>query len=634
MRIFSCLFLMGASLLLRAQDLNVEFRSKFTWTNKTLANVWGYAQDDKEYALVGTKTGLSIVDVTNPDDPDEIVLLNGVSSSWREIKTYSHYAYVVSEGGDGVFIVDLEGLPTPPPPADRHSYFGNGAINGLLQKAHALHIDESAGYLYVYGSYLSNNSNGGKPLVFNLNVDPFNPSYVGVYTPPFSPVYAHDGYVDSDIMYSAHINAGKFAIVDMANKSAPVTLGTKSTPGNFTHNTWPNGNVLFTTDEVNSSFLTAYDVSDPDDITELDRIQSNPGSGSIVHNTHIINEYAVTSWYKDGITIVDVSRPSNLIQTGNYDTYPNDSGGGFNGCWGVYPYLPSGNILATNISAQGTQNGELFVLTPTYVRGCYLEGKVRQASNGQPIVGALVEIIGTDAEAATIAGGTYKTGWHESGNYDVRVSKTGFQTWNGSVALSNGDLTILDVALMTPAAVEMLRFDVQGEEDDAVLSWATATERDNKGFDIQHSIGSLNNWKSIGFVAGQGDADAVSEYRFKVDDLAPGQHFFRLRQVDFDGTDSYTDVRSLQVKNSAFWAEMWPNAVSSQSNLRLFSEKPQQVTVEILDATGYNMGISWNFLAEREMTLPIEVSVLPPGVYFTHIITEIGDDIVLRWVRQ
>ena len=92
--------------------------------------------------------------------------------------------------------------------------------------------------------------------------------------------------------------------------------------------------ILFTTDEVNSSYVASYDITDLSNIKELSKIQLNPGSGSIVHNTHTINNYEVVSWYKDGIAIIDVSHPDNMIITGYYDTYTQGSGGGFNGCWG------------------------------------------------------------------------------------------------------------------------------------------------------------------------------------------------------------------------------------------------------------------------------------------------------------
>ncbi|MFN0174930.1 MAG: choice-of-anchor B family protein [Saprospiraceae bacterium] len=634
MRQIFALIVLALPGLLVAQNINVTYQGKLTYANQSLANIWGYAAGGNEYALVGAKTGLSIVDVTDPTSPSEIVLIGGPSSDWREIKTYQHYAYVVSEGGGGVFIVDLTELPDPPPSSDYHNYNGDGAINGLLIKAHALHIDESAGYLYVYGSHLSNNSNQGKPLIFDLNADPYNPEYVGVYTPSFSPKYAHDGYADSDIMYSAHINAGKVAIVDMTDKSAPSTLATFTTTGAFTHNTWRNGNFLYTTDEISSSYLTAYDISDLDDIFEVDRIQSNPGSGSIVHNTYIYDDYAITSWYKDGFTIVDVSRPQNLIQIGNYDTYPNGQGNGFAGCWGVYPYLPSGNILASNIKKFNTNDGELWVLSPNYVRGCYLEGKITKASDGTPLSGARVEVLTTQINEPSNAAGLYKTGWHESGDYDVEVSKTGYQTWTGSVSLTNGVLTVLDVALLTAQAVEMLRFDAVLNDDDVHLSWATALERDNAGFEVQHSFGTTGNWQPLGFVSGKGDVDVLSEYQFEIQNLQPGKHFFRLRQIDFDGKANYTDVKTIQIRDLTFQADIFPNATSDRCTLHLFSEKPMDVTVEILDVTGYRMGLSWDFEIEHEMALPIDASILPAGIYYAHIITEIGDDVVVKWIKE
>ena len=77
---------------------------------------------------------------------------------------------------------------------------------------------------------------------------------------------------------------------NVTNKSAPVLVSYQTTPGAFTHNTWltDNSRILLTTDEVSNSYLTAYDIIDPYNITELDRIQSQfPSSGSIVHNTHV-----------------------------------------------------------------------------------------------------------------------------------------------------------------------------------------------------------------------------------------------------------------------------------------------------------------------------------------------------------
>ena len=430
-----------------AQNTNTAFRAKITYPGQTLANVWGYAAGGREYALAGGALGLIIVDVTNPDSPQQIVQIPGPNSLWKEIKTYKHYAYVVSEGGQGVQIVDLSGLPSPA--LNYHYYTGDGAIPNPVSKIHALHIDTTKGYLYLYGG---DAWSGGRARIFNLNPDPYNPHFVSIYNTSYSgnANYIHDGYVDNDTMYSAHIYNGFFSIVDMSDKSNPHLLATQPTPGLFTHNTWLSADrhVLFTTDEVNNSYLTAYDISDPSDIRLLDKIQSNPGSNSVVHNTHILGNFAVTSWYKDGFTIVDVTRPDNLVQVGNYDTYAG-SGGGTDGCWGVYPFLPSGTIVATNISALGTGNGELWVITPQYVRACYLEGKITDAVTGNPINGANVKILNTTPLTQENSGptGSYKTGQVQAGAFTVRIGKTGYQSVDAPVFLENGAVTPLDVEL-------------------------------------------------------------------------------------------------------------------------------------------------------------------------------------------
>lgn len=629
MRHLTSLLLCAFAPSLFAQNINVSLSSSLVYPTQSLANVWGYASGGNEYALVGAKNGLSIVNVTDPFNPDEIIQISGPSSSWREIKTYQHYAYVVSEGGGGVQIVNLSNLPGTN--LTYHSYTGNGAINNQLAKAHALHVDEIKGYLYVYGSNLF----GGRALIFNLNGDPYNPNYVGYFNSNFSGNhnYIHDGFVSNDIMYSAHVYGGFFSIVNMANKSNPTLVTTQPTPGLFTHNTWRSGNTLFTTDEVNNSFLAAYDISDPDDIALLDKIQSNPGSNSVVHNTHIINDYAVTSWYKDGITIVDVSRPANLVQVGNYDTYPNAAGGGFEGCWGVYPYLPSGNILATNIPVLNGNNGELFVLSPDYVRGCYVEGTITNGANGLPLSGVLVQLLGTNTSETSNAFGDYKMGQLQSGNFTAQVSKNGFVTQNISITLSNGAVTDLNVVLLPVGfPVEMTHFTAEAQGHDALLRWETASESDNAGFEVQHNAGS-NAWEAEGFVPGKGDSDKPARYEFRVPGLSPGTHFFRLKQIDDSGKSSFSDVRSLEIRGKSIFVSFRPNILTNASELFFRVENAASVQVEIFNAAGIPTGLSWEFDLEGETTVPVEAGHLPAGVYFAVIRTD-SERLVEQFVKM
>jgi len=426
-----------------SQNYNMQFRSKLAFPGQELANICGYWQNGNEYALVGGSQGLIIVDVTNPDQPKQIVQIPGPNNRWKEIKTLGHYCYVTSEGGQGVQVIDLSPLPSATLPSK--FYKGDGAIAGQLDRIHALHIDTSAAYLYAFGSGLFQ----GGAVVLDLQ-DPFNPVYAGKFD---AMGYIHDGYVDNDTLYAAHIYTGTLSIVDMRDKANPKVLGTVQTPGKFTHNAWLTADRkhILTTDEKTPSFVTSFDIQDPTDIKELDRVATGDGTTSIGHNTHVINDYTVTSWYTDGFTIVDAKRPGNLVEVARYDTWaPAFTGDFFQGCWGVYPYLPSGNIIASNISP-----AELYVVTPTYARAAYLEGIVKDAATGNPIAGALMELTTLGKKENTISDGTFKTGYHQAGTFSVTVSKFGYLPKTVSVNLAVGQVTALEVRLSQAASTNL-----------------------------------------------------------------------------------------------------------------------------------------------------------------------------------
>ncbi len=471
-------------------QLNVTLKANMPFPGKVLSNIGSYAANGKEYALVGTETGLSIVDVTVPTAPVNKFDVVGPTSDWREVKTWGSYAYVTTEGGNvGLQIVNLSYLPDS---IQVKTWKGSGAIANQINTIHALHID--AGYVYLYGTNLAN----GGPIIASLS-DPWNPVYLGQRAGS----YVHDGYVRNDTLWACHINAGYFSAIDVSNKANPILLNTQNTPLNFTHNSWLNteGSALFTTDEKSNTHLTAYDVRNINNITELGRVQSqNPGSNSIVHNTHIRNDYAITSWYKDGVVIHDVSRPDNMILVGWFDTSP-QSGDGFAGCWGVDPFLPSGNLVVSDIELG------LYVLAPNYIRGCYLEGIVTDSTTSFPINNALVEILSTSASKSTKITGVYKTGLAAAGSYSVRISKPGYitKTFN-NVNLVNGVLTTLNVQLATIGPP----ITVSGNVYNAITNQPVASAPvviTNSGSTYNVSTDAGGNFSIPGFI--QGDYDVA-----------------------------------------------------------------------------------------------------------------------------
>lgn len=404
--------------------------------NSNLSNLWGYVDEQgNEYALVGvngnfapfSNGGLSIVDVTDPTAPEEVYFRSAPVSIWREIKTWGNYAYVTTEAEAGLMIVDLSPLPesTNLPV----TFFQGEGWN----TSHSLFIDEN-GRLYLHGA----NRGAGGVIMYDLTENPMAPVEVGI----FDMWYCHDSYARGDTLYAAHIYDGIFSIVDVSDPAAPVLLGIQETPSLFTHNCWldDSGQFLYTTDEVNNAYVAAYDISDPSDIVEVDRLRSDGGSGAVPHNTYWLDHYLVTSYYTYGVAIYDATNPSNLVEVGHYDTSP-FSGEGFDGAWGVYPFLPSGNLLVSDIE-QG-----LFVLGPTYVRAAWMEGDVTNSVTSAPVVNATVTGVGTSQTTDLL--GHYSNGIVQAGTFTVTVSADGYNTATiPGVVLENGETTLLDVQLV------------------------------------------------------------------------------------------------------------------------------------------------------------------------------------------
>jgi choice-of-anchor B domain-containing protein len=566
--------------------VNITFRSKLGF-GMTGANICGYAKNGREYALVGNYQGMAIVDVTNPAAPTIFQQVTGLPSSWREIKVYRDYAYVTTEAdGSGLQIVDLTslGLATPMPTTTT-TFRSEGSLTNI-RRIHALHIDEDKGFVYLFGGVSdfttvigTTATTGGEAIVLDIKTDPLHPRYVGKSTGG----YIHDGYVRGDILYSGNIYAGLFSIVDFTDKANPITLNTQRTPTAFNHNTWlsDDSKTLFTTDENQGSYLGAYDVSNPKDIKFLDKIRTIAGNNAIVHNTHIINDFAVTSWYTEGVTIVDAHRPQNLVQVGQYDTY-GGSGSGFAGCWGVYPYLPSGNLITSNYT------DTMFVLTPQYVRACYLEGTATSSTTGLTLSGVLVKINSTDMDkkAESNGQGIYRTGQVTPETVSVTYSKDGYITKIlAGIVLTNGVVTVQNVVLdPNVVPIELLTFQGIVAQNTIKLTWQTASEINVSEFKIEKLIAGNNkeNWVSIGTVK---ETNAPNKYDLTDAEPTKGTNYYRLKTIDVDGSFQLSKTISVEFFGESKAVFLYPNPVKNRVFLANNTYKDAQI-VEIVDNVG------------------------------------------------
>ncbi|MGV3629916.1 MAG: choice-of-anchor B family protein [Bacteroidota bacterium] len=430
--LFFCIFFCCAPVFSQLNFDSLSHISYVTLHDTYLNDVWGHVDAlGNEYALVGARKGVSVVDVTVPGNPQEVYWIDGTESVWRDVNTWNNYAYITTEAESGLLILDLSNLPDA---AGITSHYYTGPAGSEWQSAHTLFVD-SAGYAYIFGA---NRGNGGV-IILDVHTDPLNPVEVGV----FDDWYCHDGYVLGDTMYLAHISEGFISIVDISDRSNPQLLGTKATHNTFSHNIWttPDGQLAFTTDEVSGAFVGAYDISDPGNITELDLVQSSQGMGVIPHNVHYLDDYLVTSYYSDGVVIFDAQRPGNLVQVANFDTYPGQTTG-FNGCWASYPFLPSGIVLAADIT-EG-----LFISRPEYHRASYVEGIVTDQSNGNALSGVKIDFQDGIYTEFSRSNGTYATGLGETGSHNLTFFKVGYYPQTIAVNLAEGQVTNLDVALI------------------------------------------------------------------------------------------------------------------------------------------------------------------------------------------
>ncbi|MBT5439471.1 MAG: hypothetical protein HOK92_09765 [Flavobacteriales bacterium] len=129
--------------------------------------------------------------------------------------------------------------------------------------------------------------------------------------------------------------------------------------GEYNHSGWLNneGNIYVFAEETFNTDVQICDVSDFSNITILSSVNSGGGANSIPHNLIIKDEYLFISYYHDGLYIFDISNPNDPLLVGFYDTEPGPSiPYSWHGAWGVYPNLPSGNVLVSD-----TRHG-LFIL--------------------------------------------------------------------------------------------------------------------------------------------------------------------------------------------------------------------------------------------------------------------------------
>jgi choice-of-anchor B domain-containing protein len=304
---------------------------------------WGYTSPDgRRFALTGISAGLSIVDVSNPAAPRNVGLIPGPESQWREVKTYGHLAFVVTEARPhGMDIIDMS---VPEHPVKLRTW------DQTFASAHTLWIDAERRLLFANGTRnAAGQANGMR--VLSLDPDPANPRELSSFTP----FYIHDSYLRGDVLFASAINDGFLALLDVSDPRNVTERSRFFTGGRLTHNSWPtlDGRYLFTTDERSNRPLEGWDMLDPLVPRKVSEYIGQPGT--IPHNVMVDGTRLLVAHYTEGVHLLDVADPERPRVLGFYDTYDGTSSG-FNGAWGAYIFPGSDLIVASDI------NGGLFVV--------------------------------------------------------------------------------------------------------------------------------------------------------------------------------------------------------------------------------------------------------------------------------
>lgn len=325
---------------------------------------WGWTDPNtqKEYALMGINKGVVFIDITNPLNPIILGTLktSTVNSSWRDIKVYKDYAFIVSEAlNHGMQVFDLKRLRTVTTPPEEFSADVHFTEFG---SAHNIVINEESGYAYIVGASRSSTYIGG-PIFINIQ-DPLNPISEGGFA---AGGYSHDAqvvtyngpdndYTGKEILIGS--NENEVVIADVSDKNNPKAIATISyTNVRYAHQGWFTEDFKYfilgdELDELrvgNNTRTIVFDFTDLDNpLYHFDYVGS---SAAIDHNGYVKNNIYYLASYSAGVRMIDVSDATNknFTEVGYFDTYPNNNNTAFNGVWNVYPYFPSGNIIISDI---------------------------------------------------------------------------------------------------------------------------------------------------------------------------------------------------------------------------------------------------------------------------------------------
>lgn len=216
-------------------------------------------------------------------------------------------------------------------------------------------------------------------------------------------------------------------------------------------------------------------------------------------------------------------------------------------------------------------------------------------------------------------------------NDAVGTSTTGYGTqfsacWGSSYTANSGSQANFSIVRLTtddPVPVEFSTFTASVSNNNVVLQWETASETNNYGFEVQRK--SLNSeFEVLGFISGSGTTTESRTYFFTDSKLISGEYYYRLKQLDFDGSFNYSDEVAVEIEAPAVYAleQNYPNPFNPTTNINFSLAEASVVKMAVYNLLGQKVSVILDEYRDAgSHSITFDASVLPSGTYFYTIET-------------
>jgi len=231
---------------------------------------------------------------------------------------------------------------------------------------------------------------------------------------------------------------------------------------------------------------------------------------------------------------------------------------------------------------------------------------------------------GCNAEAtSTIGSTTY---------YSQQMQSVELPTCPGCSSALNGTYFTKSSCAAIVLAVNLLNFTATQQGAKALLQWSTATGSINDKFMVERSADG-RNWQALAIVNGRGNTATKQDYSYTDNTPLNGNNYYRIRQQDNSGNNSYSEVKQLKFED-AWKVSLYPNPVTNSSNIKLHSNQPLK-QIRIMDLQGRTVMVKSITVTTTQGTINEELNTaqLTAGSYFVELINQNGRKQSIKLVK-